>query len=303
MTAQPADEGERRSPLASKPTNRPRSRGLSFREMVQSEPRCIYCSRASEQIEHMPPRSMFKGKARPRGLEFGACRLCNNGTSSADLLAAFIAKMEAFPGPKSWRQSEMLQHRDTLGKAVPGLMIELLRPNKLTRGLARSPAGILLPTVAVDADGPLVRSLLACFSSKLGMALYREHVGSSLPLNGAVMSQHFLNAGLAADSAASYLSMLPMLGGLSQGSFRVPEQFTYRFNCDGEGLFAALISLHEGLHIFVLAAIDRRLYIDDLKWPHSYITAPGEVEKWMPTRAFQRGRLWSAPSAWALRRL
>jgi methylthioribose-1-phosphate isomerase len=49
------------------------------------------------------------------------------------------------------------------------------------------------------------------------MALYREHVGKPLPLDGAVFSMWFLNAGLAQRSAEEMLRFLPDSGTLRQG--------------------------------------------------------------------------------------
>lgn len=44
-------------------------------------------------MEHYPPRSIFDGKHRPQGMEFGACKECNEGAREADLVVATLSRM------------------------------------------------------------------------------------------------------------------------------------------------------------------------------------------------------------------
>ncbi|MEP3844284.1 MAG: hypothetical protein ABJM43_02905 [Paracoccaceae bacterium] len=59
----------------------------------QSHPNC--CLRGGEvpmeTIEHTPPKAMFFGSLRPKGLEVPACRRCNNGSSQQDQFATLLA--------------------------------------------------------------------------------------------------------------------------------------------------------------------------------------------------------------------
>ena len=70
-----------------------RLKSRSRQEILAGEPRCIYCDAAPSQLEHMPPKAMFRGRVRPSGMEFAACQSCNNGTSAADLVASFVARI------------------------------------------------------------------------------------------------------------------------------------------------------------------------------------------------------------------
>lgn len=45
------------------------------------------------------------------------------------------------------------------------------------------------------ADGPLTKAHLAVYGAKLAMTLYREHIGTALPMRGAVWCQVLLNGG------------------------------------------------------------------------------------------------------------
>ena len=60
---------------------------------------------------------------------------------------------------------------------------------------------------------------LATFAAKLGMALYREHIGEPLPLDGAVYSKPFLNAGLSDQSIIGVLSKLSIQGMVASGGW------------------------------------------------------------------------------------
>ncbi|MEP6018146.1 MAG: hypothetical protein ABJ251_06645 [Paracoccaceae bacterium] len=59
----------------------------------QSHPNCCLCGGEvpMETIEHTPPKAMFFGSLRPKGLEVPACRRCNNGSSQQDQFAALLA--------------------------------------------------------------------------------------------------------------------------------------------------------------------------------------------------------------------
>jgi len=69
----------------------------------------------------------------------------------------------------------------------------------------------------IELDGPVTTALLRAFSAKLGMALYREHIGEPLPLGGQVFVQHYLNSGLQRQEAVATLRIMPSLGQLKQG--------------------------------------------------------------------------------------
>jgi hypothetical protein len=83
------------------------------------------------------------------------------------------------------------------------------------------------------------------FGAKLAMALYREHVGTALPLDGAVWCQFALNAGMTQGHVEARLKILPLQETLKQGSKKVDDQFVY--NCDGRSTLGAVTQFHRGL--------------------------------------------------------
>ncbi len=146
--------------------------------LVQSEPRCIYCSQAPASIEHMPPIAMFKKRSRPIGMEFAACKSCNEGTRAADLVASFFCRLSR-AGEASVIQ-EAVARRGALRQLAPGVLEELLRPEKESR-IWLTERGVAKPFVHVKADGELTAKYLTVFTAKFGMALYREYTGTALP--------------------------------------------------------------------------------------------------------------------------
>jgi hypothetical protein len=243
-------------------------------ELVEHEPRCIYCANKPTTIEHMPPIALFRTKARPRGMEFAACSKCNEGTRGADLVASFFARLDR-QGDKLLI-SEAVDRKAMLRMRAPGVLEELLRPGSEQR-IWRNERGVFQQMSYVQADGPLTRSYLTVFTAKFAMALYREHVGEALPLEGGVHTNWFLNAGLSQKAADTMLSIMPMVGTLTQGRFAVPEQFSYRFNTDGRSVVAALASFHSNFHVFVMAAADPKFYRLPLPLPLADFLQPGQL--------------------------
>jgi hypothetical protein len=47
----------------------------------------------AQSVDHVPPRAMFRGRRRPKGLEFASCKNCNEGTGRADLVAALLSRV------------------------------------------------------------------------------------------------------------------------------------------------------------------------------------------------------------------
>lgn len=260
--------------------------------ILAAEPRCIYCSGAPETVEHMPSISMFRGNDRPSTMEYAACRACNNGTRGSDAVAAVIARLHPDNGENSWQSEEMRKLISALDAQAPGVREELSLPGKARNELLRRPAsGLLQRVVLVHADGPRLKAHLGIYGAKLAMALYREHVGAALPLDGAVWCQFALNAGMTQEILNDRLKILPMHETLRQGKKSVGNQFDYRFNCDGRTTMAAVVQFHRGLWFTLFASSDQRI-IDIFcqpevaKVPASLMVRPGELRGLLPPPLF-----------------
>jgi hypothetical protein len=226
----------------------------SQQAILKSEARCIYCEEPASTIEHMPPRMLFLKRRRPSGLEFAACESCNHGTKGADAVAALFSRISPSDDDGFWQSDEGIRLRHTVDRDAPGLLEEAFDASLMRPQWVRGPSGLLTQKVILQAGGPLVKAYLDVFAAKLAMALYREHVGTPLPGEGGVQTIWYLNHGLSEEHAHAHLSILPAAATLRQGTFIVPEQFAYRYNCDDKSIFAALIGLNKNLHVFVIAS-------------------------------------------------
>ena len=240
-------------------------RKATLRELVASEPVCVYCGTPNTPdtpltLEHMPPRSMFRERRRPKGLEFASCRDCNNGTRGADLVASYIARLDASHRQPDWKMEEARARLPKMQQLAPGVLEELFRPDRARVVWDRTPAGLLVKSHELRADGPRLAAHLDVFAAKLAKALYRHHVGGALSADGGVETAWFLNAGLPQSIADTYLSIMPSGASLKQGSFEAGEQFGYRWNCDGKSIVAALVSFQNGLHVFAIATAKPEFY-------------------------------------------
>lgn len=261
-----------------------RRKSQKLSDMVAAEPRCIYCASAPATIEHMPPLSMFKGRSRPNGLEFAACESCNNGTNTADLVAGFMSRLSQADVPGNWMIQANLRDKRLIHSRVPGLLAEIFNDQTTTQEWHPNRFGILEKKMVLRVESPRLVALLRVFAAKMGMALFREHIGHALPMTGGVFTQHFLNAGLAEDQAKAILGMLPLGSTLQQGRFTVGEQFAYRYNSDEKSLVAALIGFHSNLHLWVIASADPELLAPAVGVQLGDLTRPGQLVSAMPAK-------------------
>lgn len=257
------------------------------RHIVQNEPRCIYCANTRETakitLEHMPPISMFRDRQRLKGMEYATCQPCNNGTKGADVTAAFMARIGPETPEESWQVRENRKYLSGLTQSAPGVVEELFDERKAERVYLRGAGGILVPKVRAQANGPMVRGYMNIFAAKLAMALYREHVGVALPLEGRIETIVFFNAGLAQQTADTMLEIMPNRATLTMGERNVGDQFAYRFNTDGREIVAALVGFHGNLHIMAMAA-SNPIYEGLESPPFANKCRPGQLLEMIPKK-------------------
>jgi len=206
----------------------------------------------------MPPISMFKDRQRPAEMEFGACKVCNEGTKGSDITAALFARFHH--DMQDWPQKEMTGLVSALEAYAPGVREELSHPDKQKLEWARdAKTGLFRKVVLLHADGPLVSANLGVFGAKMCMALFRRHVGVALPLDGAIWCQFALNGGMTQEFLDERVKILPLQDTLQQGTKHVGDQFAYRYNCDGRTVLAAVVQFHKSLWLTAMAASDKRI--------------------------------------------
>jgi hypothetical protein len=266
-------------------------RNQTRQAILAGEPRCIYCPGPAATLEHMPPIGMFRGRQRPGAMEYPACEACNKGTRGSDAAAALIARIHPDNGKESWQAEEIRKLISAIDTFAPGVREEMSLPGKFNHELMRRPgSGLLQPVVRVHADGPLVKAHLGIFGAKLAMALYREHVGVALPLDGAVWCQFALNAGMTQENLNARVKILPLHETLRQGIKNVRDQFSYRYNCDERTVIAAVVQFHSGLWFTIFASSDKRIIElfnkpEFLQLPASVMVRPGNLLGLLPAPA------------------
>ena len=272
---------------------------VTRRAILETEERCIYCAAAPSTIEHMPPLVLFLKRQRPKGLEFAACQECNNGTKGADAVAALFSRISQADQDPFWENGGGVTLRHTVERDAPGVRDEVFDERKATTRWMRGRTGVLTPKAVIHADGPLVKAYLDVFAAKLGMALYREHVGKPLAMEGGVQTIWYMNSGLSEKMALAHFSILPIGGSLKQGTFTAREQFAYRYNCDEKSIFAALIGLNSNFHVFLIASSTPEKFMLPLTMRNISATMnflrPGQLVDHLATNTLRPRRLLTPP--------
>lgn len=177
------------------------------------------------------------------------------------MVASVFARISPSDHTGNQLTREAVRYRDAMQKDAPGVWEAVFDYSRQRTTWMRESNGLFAKKVVIQADSPLLASYLVVFSAKLGMALYRHHIGSALDLDGVVQVEFFLNAGLTQAAANAYLSILPSHETLKQGAFNVSDQFSYRYNTDGKTIIAGMASFHGNLHVFFIATSKPEVYL------------------------------------------
>jgi len=204
----------------------------------------------------MPPVAMFRARHRLSGLEFASCEKCNHATRAADAAASFFARISPEHSPPTLELEEARKLQGTLLQLAPDLMHEVFNAEKVAPIWAKGRGSIYTEMRRLTLDGPVTHALMTAFTSKLGMALFREHIGRAMRLGGAVFAQHYFNAGLQREEAKRIRNIMPLVGELRQGRHGSGRQFNYRYNCDDKSIIALFAAFHDNLFVRAVAVDD-----------------------------------------------
>lgn len=228
-------------------------RSRARREILSSQPRCIYCLNPdASTLEHMPPRGLFKDKQRPSGWEFPACSDCNEGSRGADAVAQMLSLIRPFE-ENGWQSEQMRRLLPSVTKHAPRVYQEIFSKNKANFRWVKN-RGLLRDVVEIKADGPSTVAHLDAFAGKMALAVFTELTGRSIELDGTLFTQWYLNAGLSEQAYHAHLSILPGFSKLQQGKKNSDGQFWLHYNADLKSIIAALIVFHGNLSIFAIAS-------------------------------------------------
>ena len=71
-------------------------KSIKLKRFLTNNPWCCFCGGDTEAatMDHIPPRSFFLNRKHPKGLEFPACKHCNNSKSDLEDEARLVRLMQ-----------------------------------------------------------------------------------------------------------------------------------------------------------------------------------------------------------------
>lgn len=253
-------------------------RRRAHQKVFEKCPNCIYCGgeNPATTVEHMPPRMMFRGKERPKGLEFASCCFCNEGTRHADLIASTIGRV--FPDSTTeMERAEYKQLIKAIKNNVPKVLEEMwLEPKAQAFARTRLPTSLKGGVLRVD--GPLVSAYMEAFAAKVGFALHYEASGQILPNGGVVFARWYSNVDqLEGRFPTELTAMLPPPQTLRQGKKEVSDQFQYSFKiAEDHSIGAYVATFRYAFAVIAMSALDEAYLRDKCPFPR-LLWEPGEI--------------------------
>ncbi len=171
---------------------------------------------------------MFRNKHRPKGLEVPACRACNNGSSTFEVIANAFGRI-------GFGESPEIDHNE-FGQLLvdaeannPGFHEEI-KNRKLSHAEADR-LGVPHGSGTFKTDGPIVSAAMARFAAKLGFALHWVETGGRIvPTGGAVLARWYTNSNkLTGAFPDQIFGVLGPKTSLTQGKWTVEDRFSYSF--------------------------------------------------------------------------
>jgi len=252
-------------------------RGKALRErLLATCPTCIFCggNELATTVDHVPPRVMFNLRHRPKGMEFSACRPCNDGSRKAELVAGMLARMLPDPEP-GMPQDEQRALIHSVNSNVPGLLEEM-QPSKRQNVLFNSQRFLLPRGIggALNAGGPILNQAMMLFGAKLGMALFYHDLGRVLPSEGAVFVRWYSSYDAFTDQLPNeIIGLMGAPTSIQQGKWSVGEQFLFSRAIPIERTMAAhMVSFRQSFGILTFSADDHH-QMDSA--PQDHVFRPG----------------------------
>ena len=221
--------------------------------MKRVHPRCCICAGGSptETIEHAPPKIMFWGKLRPKGMEVPACKRCNSEKSRMDQLAAFCA-FSQYVDPINGYSDEKMRDFEKVSQGCINNIPDM-------RDLFKLPPdnGEKYQAVIFDNQRLFIEKLNP-WAAKQALAHWFHFTdGRVFPSEGLIAIRWLTNVELS-QNAKVFTDLLRMLGrssGLKQGQWDVDDQFFIRWNINNEEKIGAMLCRYHGT-AFVAALVE-----------------------------------------------
>jgi hypothetical protein len=170
-----------------------------------------------------------------------ACKDCNGGTSTADLLMALVSRWDGLPTKEGSKHTALAAQIRMQAPEIVQDLLEHSGPLMNRRGrLHLLQHGVPVPPdAAIVTLGPPSVRQLNLFAHKATRAFYYCQYGSPLTPPGAYWTQWSTKEDYPFGVPKYLLDMLPRYGTLVQGRKSTQEDFEFRFDfSDANGVFA-----------------------------------------------------------------
>jgi hypothetical protein len=151
------------------------------KRLIRDNPFCYLCGGGvpSETVDHVPPRACFPDGYEPEGLEFAACKECNNATSRSDQIFGLLTMLVDFD--EGNRTSEHLEKFQRIFKQVAVRYPEALPSMPNARPVMKADSLFTPSPVAYEVGTtPHFDEALRVMGVKLTHALYYRHSSRAL---------------------------------------------------------------------------------------------------------------------------
>lgn len=261
--------------------------------VIDKMPFCIYCGgqEPASTVDHMPPAVCFRWRQRPKGLEFSACKICNEGASYADYVAGLVSRFFE-PNNEGKYVEELISMFRSVSTNIPGLLEEMKKPRGSEKlALNRLPVGV--NGGVVNVSGPILSRHIEVFALKLGLALHYEHTKEVLGPEGGIAVRWFSNYELFTGEFPDELkNIFPVPKTLTQGRVQVSDQFEYASIAAEDKTFGAYFaSFRLSFSIVAFVAGNRELLHSDSNTIAVY--SPSDLKtKILELNAFKTKKGW-----------
>ncbi|CAO3357469.1 hypothetical protein [Azospirillum palustre] len=210
----------------------------SFRDrLIEIQPMCVYCGgnvRAVD-VDHMPPRSVFDRKYRPKGLEFPSCKACNAGSAGVDQIVGMMCRIYQL-NRSNESEEEIAEIITGVKNNYPRLLEEMLPSFSQRLHFYRVHGPTFINGSILNASGPILSKAMDLFGAKAGLALHYHETSQIVPETGGVAVKWFSNYDAATgEIPKDLIEILGELSTLRQGRIEVSDQFKFKSVCSEDG--------------------------------------------------------------------
>jgi len=222
--------------------------------LQREQPFCVYCGgdEPTTSCDHCPPISIFDNRQRPKGLEFGSCEECREGSRAMDLVVGVMSRLFNASDPAPDVEGDVQAHIRGFINNHPDIaaLFDISNsPPVLLEGRIVHPISIT--------DPDRISHILDGFAARFGLAMYREHTGGVAPASARIATTWYSNVDLFAGRyPQEFLQAVGNPRTLQMGRMHVAGQFRYWPALADEHTFGVFAAFRESFGIMSIVRTD-----------------------------------------------